>query len=79
MLGFVHLVSAKGLVLLEAFGILSQPPYNLRRQPRAHLTEPTIESRARNRGGQSITRAPWGSMLPQKFRGLVGTICLLCP
>jgi hypothetical protein len=56
MLGFVHLVSAKGLALQEAFGILSQPPYNLRRQPlsRAHLTEPTIETRARNGGSQSL-------------------------
>lgn len=42
MLAFVNLVSAKGLALLGDFGVLSQPPYNLRRQllSRAHLTEP---------------------------------------
>lgn len=56
MLGFVNVVSAKGLALLEVFRILSEPPYNPRRQPlsRVHLTEPTIEPRARNGGSQSL-------------------------
>lgn len=77
MLGFVNVVSAKGLALLEVFRILSEPPYNPRRQPlsRVHLTEPTIAPRARN--GVANHWVPCVSMLPQKFRGLVGLICLL--
>lgn len=56
MLGFVNVISAKGLALLQVFRILSEPPYNPRRQPfsMAHLTEPTIEPRARNGGSQLL-------------------------
>lgn len=56
MLGFVNVVSAKGLALLEVFRILSEPPYNLKRHPlsMAHLTEPIIEPRPRNGGSQLL-------------------------